>query len=54
MKQWFLCPVCRQKLCMINQKAQGVFLQCKRCKQEVEIRYKENSEQNKSEPEPEP
>jgi len=39
MKQWFLCPVCGQKLCMVNQKAQGVYILCKKCKQEVEVSY---------------
>lgn len=41
MKLWFDCPVCGQKLCKINEKAQGVYILCKRCKQEIEAKYPE-------------
>ena len=46
-KGWYNCPVCGQKLLKINpeKKIEGVYIKCKRCRQEVEII---------NEPEPEP
>ena len=47
MKQWYYCPVCGQKLLMVepSKKFEGVYIKCKRCRQEVEI---------VNEPKPEP
>lgn len=46
-KEWHNCPVCGQKLLKINskKKIEGVYIKCKRCRQEIEII---------NEPEPEP
>jgi transcription elongation factor Elf1 len=51
MKEWFTCPICGQKIAKIdkNKSIEGVFLQCKKCKNEVEIT---NKIRNESEPEP--
>lgn len=51
MKDWFKCPICGQKLAKIDKTKhiEGVFLPCKRCKNEVEIK---NLIRNESEPEP--
>lgn len=39
-KKWYCCPICGQKLCKCNEKAlaQGVYIKCKRCTNEVEIK----------------
>ncbi|HWQ74507.1 MAG TPA: hypothetical protein VN441_04265 [Syntrophomonas sp.] len=42
-KQWFHCPVCGQKLCQCTEKAQGVYIKCKKCKQEVEVKIKKGA-----------
>lgn len=46
-KEWWSCPICHQRLLMINKckKIDGVYIMCKKCHQEVEV---------KNEPEPEP
>jgi len=46
-KEWWLCPVCGQKLLMIDKtkKIEGVYIICKKHGKEIEI---------KNEPEPEP
>lgn len=36
--EWFFCPICGQKLCKIAPNAQGVFIKCKKCKNEVEVK----------------
>lgn len=39
-KKWFHCPVCGQKLAKTNEQASGgVFIKCKKCKQDVEIKH---------------
>lgn len=40
MKKWFLCPYCKKKLIKYKKDAisKGVFLLCKKCGKEVEIR----------------
>lgn len=40
MKEWFICPVCRQKLAKIDKSKniEGVTIWCKKCKREIEIR----------------
>jgi len=40
MKEWFVCPICGQKLLMIDKtkNIEGVYIKCKKCKQEVEIK----------------
>lgn len=40
MKKWYICPYCKKKLIMYekNAKAKGVFLLCKKCKKEIEIK----------------
>lgn len=40
MKIWYKCPVCKKKLCMIDntQNISGVFLKCNTCKREIEIK----------------
>lgn len=45
-KEWYNCPVCGQKLLKINpsKKIEGVYIKCKKCRQEVEV--------NNIEPEP--
>jgi transcription elongation factor Elf1 len=46
-KEWFTCPICGQKLLMVDkaQYIKGVYILCKKCKNEIEV---------KNEPEPEP
>ena len=46
MKKWFLCPYCRKKIVKYEKGAtsRGVFLLCKKCRKEVEIKInKENN-----------
>lgn len=38
--KWFHCPVCGQKLCRCTENAQGAFLKCKKCGNEVEVKSK--------------
>ena len=40
MKKWFNCPFCKKKLVKYNENAnaKGVFLLCKNCKKEIEIK----------------
>lgn len=40
MKKWYLCPQCKKKLIKYNEGAisKGVFLLCKKCGKEVEIK----------------
>lgn len=35
---WFHCPVCGQKLCKVAPGAKGVYLKCKKCRNEVEVK----------------
>lgn len=38
-REWFCCPVCGQKLAKVSPLAKGgVFIKCKRCKNEVEVK----------------
>lgn len=45
-KEWWLCPMCGQKLLMIDslKHIEGVYVKCKKCKQEVEIKNEPESE----------
>ena len=46
MKKWFLCPYCRKKIIKYDKDAysKGVFLLCKKCGKEIEIKInKENN-----------
>lgn len=38
-KEWFNCPVCHKKICMIDidKDIEGVYCQCPKCKREIEI-----------------
>lgn len=39
-KDWFKCPVCNKKICMIDYGKEiegGVYCQCPKCKREIEI-----------------
>lgn len=49
MKEWFVCPICGFKLLMVDntKKIEGVYLKCKKCKNEIEIK-------NEPKPKPEP
>ena len=40
MKKWFLCPYCQKKLIKYDKdsESKGIFLLCKKCGKEVEIR----------------
>ena len=40
MKKWFLCPYCKKKLIRYDKdaKSKGIFLLCKKCGKEIEIR----------------
>lgn len=40
MKKWFLCPYCEKKLIKYEKdaKSKGVFLLCKKCGKEIEIK----------------
>ena len=40
MKKWYLCPYCKKKLVKYkeNANADGIFLLCKNCKEEIEIK----------------
>ena len=39
-RKWFVCPYCGQKLALIAENAVciGVFVRCKKCRVEVEIK----------------
>lgn len=39
-RKWFCCPHCGQKLALIEDSAicYGVFVRCKKCRMEVEIK----------------
>lgn len=41
-REWYECPNCGQKLLIYNKRAhaRGIFLLCKKCKKEVEIKIK--------------
>ena len=40
MKKWFLCPYCKKKLIKYEKDAEckSVFLLCKKCGKEIEVR----------------
>ena len=40
MKEWYKCPYCQKKLVKYEKDAEskGVFLLCKKCKKEIEIK----------------
>ena len=43
MKKWYICPYCKKKKLIKyskDAKAKGIFLLCKNCGKEVEIRIK--------------
>ncbi len=42
MKVWFKCPCCGQNIAKIDnsKNIEGVFLSCKRCRNEVEVKNK--------------
>lgn len=42
MKKWFMCPYCGKKIVKYEEDAssKGVFLLCKKCGKEIEIRIK--------------
>nr|DAZ69353.1 MAG TPA: Transcription initiation factor IIE, alpha FINGER, Transcription [Caudoviricetes sp.] len=39
-RKWYECPVCQKKLLIYDNtaKSSGVFIKCKTCKNEIEIR----------------
>lgn len=45
MKKWYLCPYCKKKLIKYKEDAisKGVFLLCKKCGKEVEIKINNKS-----------
>lgn len=45
MKEWYKCPYCNKKIIKYKKdaKCKGVFLLCKNCGKEVEIRINNNS-----------
>lgn len=45
MQRWFLCPYCKKKMIKYNKDAysKGVFLLCKKCGREIEIRINNKS-----------
>lgn len=46
MKTWYKCPVCGQKLLMIDDSKEisGVFIQCKKHHGEIEVKNKSQSQ----------
>lgn len=42
-RKWYVCPYCGKKLIVFNNTAisQGVFIKCKSCGREVEIKIKQ-------------
>jgi transcription elongation factor Elf1 len=44
-KVWYVCPICNQKLLMINpvKSIEGVYVKCKKCHQEVEVINKKSA-----------
>lgn len=40
MKKWYMCPYCNKKILKYNENAfaKGVFLLCKNCGKEIEIK----------------
>lgn len=40
MEKWYVCPYCHKKLIRYGKgaKSEGVFLLCKKCKKEIEIK----------------
>ena len=39
-RKWFCCPVCKKHLCVYDDvaKSRGVYIKCKECGNEVEIK----------------
>jgi len=48
MKKWYECPYCKKKLLKFvkNAECNGVFLLCKKCGKEIEIKIKHNNDEN--------
>lgn len=41
-RQWYKCPLCGTKLCVYDNTANlngGIFIKCKTCKKEIEIKH---------------
>ena len=40
MREWYICPFCKKKIVRYEKDAisKGVFLLCKKCKKEIEIK----------------
>ena len=43
-KKWYKCPYCKKNLIKYNKNAQskGIFLLCKNCKKEIEVKIKKS------------
>lgn len=44
-KDWYYCPICKKKLVKIDydKQIEGVFVQCPKCKREIEIKNETES-----------
>lgn len=43
--KWYLCPRCNRKLCRVDEKPKaGVFVWCKTCKAEIEVKQEATNE----------
>ena len=45
-KTWFVCPICSKKLLKISIGAEssGIYIKCRNCKSEIEIKIKSPTE----------
>ena len=55
--KWYTCPICQNHLLKVEDdfEAEGVYIKCKKCKNDIEIRRKQSHRPNRArarEPEP--
>lgn len=50
--KWYVCPYCNKKLIKYenNAHSNGIYIMCKNCKEEIEIKIKNKSLNRASEP----
>jgi ribosomal protein L37AE/L43A len=49
-RQWYVCPICGQKICQFSEEAiaMEVYWKCKNCKNEIEIKINSREQQKAS------
>lgn len=45
---WFVCPICGfDRICKVSEEAKGgVFVKCRKCSNEVEVKHEKYSQKN--------